>query len=214
MIVDRHFHDGEEFLHSIGDVPMSRVVWSPWPGTATEDDLVLLAERDKRLCELIDGTLVEKPMGSFESAIAGWLIFYLNAFLDSRPIGTVLGEAGMMRMFSGRVRMPDVSFLSSSRLTKRQLRSQSILAVGPDLAVEVISESNTKAEISQKKLEYFKSGTQLMWVIYPQEETVEIFVGPTEIPAEILDRRGVLDGGVAVPGFSLQLEKLFSKVQE
>jgi energy-coupling factor transporter ATP-binding protein EcfA2 len=38
----------------------------PWPGTATEADLLRLVERDKRLCELIDGTLVEKPVGLIE----------------------------------------------------------------------------------------------------------------------------------------------------
>jgi Uma2 family endonuclease len=206
------FRNGEQFLQSLGDVPMSRIVWDPVPGTATEQDLLTFVERDKRLCELIDGTLVEKPMGSFESAIAAWLIFYLNAFLESNPIGTVLGEAGMMRLFSGRVRMPDVSFISNSRLSSRQLRMQPIIAVGPDLAVEVISDSNTKAEISQKKVEYFESGTKLVWVIYPLEERVEIFLGPTEEPAEVLGRSGVLNGAPAIPGFTLELEKLFSKL--
>jgi Uma2 family endonuclease len=193
---------------------MSRVIFNPWPGTATEQDLLEFVERDKRLCELIDGTLVEKPMGSFESAIACWLIFYLNAFLENNPIGTVFGEAGMMRMFSGRVRMPDVSFVSNSRLSSSELRAQPIVAFRPDLAVEVISESNTEAEITQKKKEYFESGTQLMWVIYPLNEVVEIFVGATEKPEQTLRREGILEGRAVLPGFSLLLDKLFSKLSK
>jgi Uma2 family endonuclease len=107
--------------------------------------------------------------------------------------------------------MPDVSFINSARLSGGQLRAQPIVAFGPDLAVEVISESNTEAEISQKKKEYFESGTQLLWVIYPQEEVTEIFLGATEEPFQTLDRNGVLDGRGVLPGFILQLEKLFSK---
>jgi hypothetical protein len=57
------FDNGEEWHHGLGDVPLSRIIFDPWPGTATEEDLLLMVERDKRLCELIDGTLVEKPPG-------------------------------------------------------------------------------------------------------------------------------------------------------
>ena len=57
----RKFANGAEWLASLGNVPMERIIFNPLPGTATETDLLRLIERDKRLCELIDGTLVEKP---------------------------------------------------------------------------------------------------------------------------------------------------------
>ena len=57
-------------LGATGLVLLSRIRFDPWPGTATEADLLRFVERDKRLCELIDGTLVEKPVGWEESAIA------------------------------------------------------------------------------------------------------------------------------------------------
>ena len=66
----RHFANGEEWLASLGGVPLSRVIFDSWPGTATEADLLRFVERDKRLCELIDGTLVEKPEGYWEGMIA------------------------------------------------------------------------------------------------------------------------------------------------
>ena len=46
-----------EWLHSLGDVPLERIIFDPPPGTATEEDLLRLVERDKRLCELIDRVL-------------------------------------------------------------------------------------------------------------------------------------------------------------
>jgi len=210
----RDFDTVAELLHSLGDVPPSRVIWNPRPGTATERDVIQLVERHNRLCELIDGTLVEKGMGSFESAIATFTSFFLLTFLESNPIGTVLGADGMVRMISGGVRLPDVSFFSKARLSGAQLRAQPIVPFAPDLAVEVISASNTEAEISRKRKELFASGTVLMWVIFPEEEVVDVFTGPTEAPFETLNRDGVLDGRGVLPGFSLPLEKLFSKISK
>jgi hypothetical protein len=61
-----HFDNAAEWLQSLGNVPLERILFNPLPGTATEADLLALVERDKRLCELIDGTLVEKPVGYWE----------------------------------------------------------------------------------------------------------------------------------------------------
>src|SRR5688572_8610047 len=60
-----------ELLHQLGDIPLERILWQPFPGTATEKDVERLAEAaNKRLCELVDGVLVEKPMGNQESNLA------------------------------------------------------------------------------------------------------------------------------------------------
>src|SRR5205823_6118365 len=95
------FDNGEEWLHELGDVPLSRVIFDPWPGTATEQDLLTFVERDKRLCELIDGTLVEKPVGFEESQIALWLGHLLLMWIAPRQLGAVTGEAGTVRMKKG-----------------------------------------------------------------------------------------------------------------
>src|SRR2546421_4481649 len=151
----------KEWLHELGDIPPERIVMDPWPGTATENDLLVFVERDKRLVELIDGTLVEKPAGWFESLIAIRLATALNIFVMPRKLGYVTGEAGTIRMVSGRVRLPDVAFVSIEDLPGRQLPRESIPTIPPTLAAEVLSESNTKAEIQQKLKEYFGSGTEL-----------------------------------------------------
>jgi Uma2 family endonuclease len=205
------FYNGEEFLHSLGDVPMSRVVWDPVPGTATEQDLLLLVERDRRLCELIDGTLVEKPMGRYESFLAGWLLTYLNLFLENNPLGVVFGEAALLRLITGRVRAPDVSFFSFARLGGKAVADERISSMSADLAVEVFSDSNTDAEMRQKKGEYFSSGTRLMWIVYPIPRTVAVFDQPTDEPTRTLGENEILDGGSVLPGFTLELSKLFNK---
>ncbi len=190
---------------------MSRVVFNPWPGSATEEDLLERVERKKRLCELIDGTLVEKPMGRYESFLAGWLITYLNLFLEDNPIGVVFGESALLRINTGRVRAPDVSFFSFQRLGGKGLAEERISSMAADLAVEVVSEGNTPAEIRQKIREYFASGTLLVWIIYPKTRTIAVFERASDEPARTLSENESIEGGSAIPGFELPLGKLFNK---
>jgi Uma2 family endonuclease len=91
------------------------------------------------ICELVDGTLVEKPMGWEESEIAGLIIHFLVAFVRPRRLGVVLAPDGMLRLFPGLVRAPDVSFLARGKVTRYKRGGRRIPAVAPDLAIEVIS---------------------------------------------------------------------------
>ena len=197
-----------EFLHAIGDIPPQRVLMNPWPGTATEQDLIEFVDRDKRLVELIDGTLVEKAVGSYESLIAILMAHALLGFVLPRKLGTVGGEAFLTRMSSGRVRMPDVSFTSFERLPGNKASREPINPISPDLAIEVLSESNTRREIDQKLKEFFQSGTKLAWIVDPKSKTVQVDINP-EAPERTLHIDESLDGGVVLPGFELSLKEIF-----
>src|SRR3712207_2857672 len=134
------FRNAAEWHRSLGGVPLERIIFDPWPGTATEADLLQFVERDKRLCEFIDGTLVEKPVGYWEALIATRLAARLTVYADDHGLGAVSGADSTMRMRSGRVRLPDVAFVSTARLPTTP---EPVPTLGPDLAVEVLSESNT-----------------------------------------------------------------------
>jgi Uma2 family endonuclease len=105
------FETVADLLESLGDIPPERVRLQPPPGTATEADVIAIHAGEKRLCELVDGTLVEKPTGYDESRLAVELMTTLVVFLRQHDLGTVAGEAGMMRLVTGLVRIPDVSFV-------------------------------------------------------------------------------------------------------
>src|SRR5688572_3541181 len=94
----RRFQNAAELQHALWGIPLERIILDPPPGTATEADLLRLVERDKRLCELIDGTLVEKPVGMFESRIATNLMIQLGAYVNQHDLGGVSGEASTLRM--------------------------------------------------------------------------------------------------------------------
>jgi Uma2 family endonuclease len=114
-------------------------------------------------------------------------------------------------MTAGRVRLPDVAFIARERLPGGFLPRQAIPDLAPDLAVEVLSESDTPAEIDQKLREYFESGTRLAWVVDPRARTAAVYHAPGD-PAFVLDEAGRLDGEGVLPGFTLPVADLFRGV--
>src|SRR5947209_5818150 len=96
----RQFDNAAQWLAALGGVPLSRIIFNPWPGTATEADLLRMAGHEKRLCELIDGTLVEKIVGYWEGIIAANIIALLAAYVIPRDLGAVSGADSTMRMKS------------------------------------------------------------------------------------------------------------------
>ena len=70
-----------DLLKRLGNIPANRVRLVPTPGTATERDVLAVLDREKRPCELIEGTLVEKVMGYGEARVSGELLFQLLLYL-------------------------------------------------------------------------------------------------------------------------------------
>ena len=196
-----------ELITHVGSVPGDRIRLSPTPGTATETDLIHAYEKEKRLCELIDGTLVEKTMGAIESYLAMVLVEYLSRFVRENDLGILLGEAGMLRFSPKRIYLPDISFISWAQNPMRELQKQPIADLHPDLAVEVLSPSNSRREMKNKRDDYFGWGTRLVWELDPVSQTMEVFTSPDEF--SVVGMTGMLEGGDVLPGFSLPMAKLF-----
>ena len=197
-------------LERLGGVPPERVLLNPPPGTATEADAVRLQDSaDKRLCEVVFGTLVEKAMGDEEAFVAAALIGEVYGYLKTHALGQVSGADGRKAMSGGNTRMPDVSFIGNERL------DGGVVATGstgrpPHLAVEVISLSNTAAEITLKRTEYFASGVRLVWEIDPPSRTAIAWTAldaRTDIPTG-----GTLDGRDVLPDFSVPLADLLKSL--
>ena len=198
-----------DLLRKLGNIPAHRVRLHPPPGTATEKDLIRNNESMFRtaICELVDGTLVEKPVGWEESAITALICQFVLNFVRPRKLGTVLGADGMLRLVPGLLRAPDVSFLVRGRLKRYKNGGERYPSLAADLAVEVESKGNTKAEIARKMVEYFAAGTRLAWVVDPKTMTVRVHTAPQE--SIVLGIDDVLDGGAVLPGFQLAVRDVF-----
>src|SRR5437667_2960549 len=95
-----------ELVEPLGHIPLERIRMRPPPGTATEADVLAALEAPrKRLCELIDGVLVEKAMGFRESSLAAFVIEAIQAFVRPHNLGLVTAPDGTIRLWAGRVRI-------------------------------------------------------------------------------------------------------------
>jgi Uma2 family endonuclease len=202
-----------DLIAHLGDVPPERIRMHPLPGTATEKDLLRLVEREKVLCELIDGVLVEKVMGAREGGVGGWILFHLETFLAQHDVGATLGADATLRLFAGLVRLPDVSFVRWEKLPDRCYPDEPIPDLVPDLAVEVLSEGNTPGEMSRKRREYFLAGVSLVWLVDPRKRTVIVFTPTNAEEGTTLTEADTLDGGDVLPGFRLPVATVFQRVR-
>jgi Uma2 family endonuclease len=184
--------------------------------TAVDDlDELTLARMDPdaaKFYEVVDGQIEENPpMGARESILASFLHELLAPFSRSTRLGRVVTETLFLLDRSRRLkRRPDVAFVSAKRWSlKREAPGTESWDVIPDLAVEVISKSNSANAVASKIEEYFQAGVSLVWVIYPATSKIYVYDSPTRV--RILELGDELDGGEVIPGFSVPLSTLFGR---
>jgi Uma2 family endonuclease len=200
----------QDLVEQLGNIPLSRVLVRPPLSLATEADLLDAQQRYNRLYELVDGVLVEKGMGYLESLLALALAGFLRDFVNPRNLGLVSGADGTVRLFPGLVRIPDVAFASWDRFPDRKVPEKPIPSLAPDLVIEVLSESNTPAEMERKRGEYFGAGVRMVWEVDPEPRTVTVYTPDGTVT--VLDASRRLEGGDVLPGFALELRELFAEL--
>ena len=207
-----------ELAERFGSLPAWRVRTRPRPGTATADDADA-ARAEGVLCELVDGTLVEKAVSQETSLIAARLIMILGNFLEKSGLGVVLAPDNFVTLYGGALqRAPDVSVVLDVDQPDGPV-SRGWGEGAPALCVEVFSPSNTRPEMARKRREYFENGCRLCWTIYPaadgQPATCEVHTplsddggtGPDEGAGAVLSEADALTGGAVLPGFSVPFAK-------
>ncbi len=161
--------------------------------------------------EVVDGQVVEPPeMGAFETRIASILFYFLWAHVVQRRSGRVDAEMLYLIDPAGNLqRRPDLAFVSYARWPEdTPVPRTAAWNVVPDLAVEVVSPSNTYAEVIEKLDEYFRAGVRSVWIVYPPGRRVSVYQHPKSVT--LLDASDELDGGEVLPGFRLRLSDLFT----
>ncbi|AGA31555.1 Uma2 family endonuclease [Singulisphaera acidiphila] len=162
------------------------------------------------LYEVVDGQVVEKAaMGAYPTWLASLLAQAMGAFTTAHKRGRVVVEM-LFRLDNDLQRRPDVAFVSHDRWPRgRQVPHEAAWDVVPDLAIEVVSPTNTADEIMAKVDEYFRAGVQRVWVVYPKARAVYVYESPNEV--KILRVDNTLDGAPLLPGFHLPLALLFEE---
>lgn len=196
-----------DLLEDLGQIPAERIRLQPAPGTATELGLL-----QTRRCELIDGTLVERAMGFFESRLAFILGYLIEQYLKTNPIGfTTVGGDAYTRLEGVGIRIPDVAVYFWTQLPERKVPQVLVADTIPLLAVEVISPSNTRQEMVRKRREFLERGTELFWLVDPRKRTVEVASADGSETTLTIDE--TLSGEPILPGFRVKIADWFSEAE-
>lgn|SRR5574341_672849 len=172
-------------------------------GVEEFEALALLPENADRRLELIDGEIVELVSNQECSRIAGWILYFINAYLLEHDIGFATSADGGYQVGRDRY-IPDVGFMSRARQPEASTEAYNPLP--PDLAVEVVSPSEQMGDVLAKVNNYLLAGT-VVWVFFPTNKEVGVFV-PGQ-PARSLGMGDTLDGGDVLPGFKVVVKDVF-----
>ncbi|MEK0190759.1 Uma2 family endonuclease [Microcoleus anatoxicus] len=193
-------HPGQNQL----ETPAEEKVWT--------DAEFMALNRDGHRYEIVNGELIDMGnSGAKHGYICSILMILLGGYVHIQKLGAMFDSSTAFKMKSGNKRSPDVSFMAKERLQGLDELPDGFLEGAPDLAVEILSPSNTVAEIHDKLVEYFENGARLVWVIHPQEQYVLVYRSSQE-PDRLLKSTDSLDGEEIVSGFTLPVAELFQKL--
>jgi Uma2 family endonuclease len=175
--------------------------------TMTAEDLWRMPD-DGHDYELVKGELIEMvPPGGQHGDIARRLAGKLGDLTDAHRLGRVLVETGFwLARQPDTVRGPDISFITAERIPPGGL-PVGFFPGAPDLAVEIVSPSDTASAIQAKVQDYLTYGTRLVWVVDPKTQTVTVY--RPDGSAHVLGTNDTLSGEDLVPGFTLRITELF-----
>ncbi len=163
-------------------------------------------EEDKRY-ELDEGELIEMTRPAYKhNRVLGRVFNRLTNYLDANQLGEALISENLYALSPSTRRSPDVAVILGNR--HEELKDAKVIHIIPDIAVEVLSPSETSTMIHRKLKQYFQAGVKEVWLINPQDMTVEIWTGPA-LPEPALTGMDSITSAL-LPGFSLTLPELFS----
>lgn len=187
--------------------PWAEVV--PNAPAMTAADLLTL-EDDGSCYEVVEGVLVRMAGSLFDATTIAFILgAALLAHVRPRSLGAITGADGVYSFPSAaNGLLPDVGFVRAD-LVPLIDRTKPI-PLAPDLAVEVASPSQHQDDMDAKARRYLSGGTRLVWVVWPQTQTVDVWRPGDTRPAATLTTADVLNGEDIIPDFIHPIADIFA----
>jgi Uma2 family endonuclease len=146
--------------------------------------------------------------GSEHGVVTMRLSLILGPFVAARNLGLLFGaETGFeLERNPDTVRAPDIAFISHARIPAGRI-PQGYWTGPPELAVEVVSPSDTAREVSEKAADWIRFGARAVWVVDPDSKTVTVYAADRSV--ETIAQGEMLDGGEVLPGFWCDVSEIF-----
>ncbi len=162
--------------------------------------------------ELIRGELYPiMPAGTLHGIITNRLSAYITFFVLENDLGEVTAAETGFKLINQSTVGADIGFIGKENLAKFGV-PDSFFPTAPDLAVEVVSPSNSSDEISTKVEDYLKSGSRLVWIVYPKRKIIVVY--RTNNTVSFLSETDELEGEDLLPNFRLPLKKIFGNLPQ
>jgi Uma2 family endonuclease len=191
-------------IHIKKEKPMSTIAQT---GLLTAEEFLQLPNPvDGSQQELVRGEIITvPPPGGMHGVSCNKTGRRLGNFVEEQDRGTVTSnDTGFItERGPDSVRGPDIAYWSKERLPVVPL---GYIEIAPDLAIEVLSPSNTVKQILAKLREYFARGVRLVWVIAPEDRTLTIYRTPEE--GRLLHESATVTGEEVLPEFSCRVSDL------
>jgi Uma2 family endonuclease len=169
----------------------------------------LPADEGPWLEELVRGHVVrEPPPAPYHGTVQANLTRLLGNHARATGSGFVFTHGAVRTVGDPEpcVRGPDVAYVSRERASEADLMEKRLL-VAPDLAVEVVSPSNSAADLQEKVAEYLDAGSSQVWLVFPNTHQVVVYHRSGEV--RMHGARDSIDGGSAIPGFTAHIGDFF-----
>jgi len=170
--------------------------------------------RDQRL-ELINGEIcVMSPSSLLNTVVAAEIVRLLGNFNAEHKLGYMTTTDGGFKLGQHTVLVPDAAFISKDRVAK--LGDTAFFEGAPDLAVEVISPSETNRQVLDKARAYLQAGTKMVWAVYPREQVIDVIrlAADNHLDIETLAAKDVLSGDAVLPGLQIQVKSIFPEYKD
>jgi Uma2 family endonuclease len=147
------------------------------------------------------------------TTLAGFIGGLLVAFIKGKHLGVVTTADGGYQITAKNAFQPDAAFISRGKTGGRQ---GLVFPVAPDIAVEVISPSESEADVRSKTRAYLAAGGMLVWNVYPETRSIDVCTlnSQGELEIQTLTEADTLTGGAVLPGFAVSVRDIFAVLED
>jgi len=168
--------------------------------TLTLEEFLQLPET-KPASEYVDGQIIQKPMPQGKhSVVQGELVPAINVVVKPKRLARAFPE--LRCTFGGRSIVPDIVVVVWSRIPRDESGEvANTFTLAPDWTIEILSPAQSQTKVTKNILHCLKYGTQMGWLIDPDEQTVFVYRPKQE--TEVFDEPDAL---LPMPSFASQLQ--------